>query len=359
MIAAQQMRVLFVEDSPGDAELIEVYLDEIGYDLVTTRVETAAALDDALDRGRWDVILSDYTLPQFSAPLALAQIQRRGVDVPFIVVSGTIGEERASDLMLAGAHGFILKGDLVRLGPSIVRERREADNRRLRREAEGDRERLVLELKTTVSESARLNAIAVEANRAKDEFLAMLGHELRNPLAPIVTAMEIIRLRTKGPPSHEHVIIERQVAHLVRLVGDLLDVAKITRGNVELKKTRVDLAKIVAQAVEIADPILEQRRHHVEIHVPEGIALNADGGRLVQVISNLLTNAARYTPPGGHIRLDATREGDDAVLRLKDDGIGIEAEILPKIFDLFVQASQTAGREGGLGLGSRSSTISC
>ncbi|MEP7381696.1 MAG: ATP-binding protein [Gemmatimonadota bacterium] len=204
-----------------------------------------------------------------------------------------------------------------------------------------------------VTQLARTQRAAEAASRSKDEFLAMLGHELRNPLAPIVTALQLMRLRGVSEGESERGIIERQVQHLASLVDDLLDVSRLTRGKVELRKERVTLADLVARAVEQARPLLEQQNHTVSIRV-EGDALpvDADPRRMAQVISNLLTNAAKYTEPGGRIWVEGEAQGNEAVLRVRDNGIGIEADMLPLIFDLFYQENQSAERSrGGLGLG--------
>ncbi len=194
---------------------------------------------------------------------------------------------------------------------------------------------------------------AQQASRAKDEFFAMLGHELRNPLAPIVTALHLMRQHSSGAASREQQIIERQVGHLVRLVDDLLDVSKIARGKIVLKKEGVDIHDVVANAVEIVSDLFEEHRHRLSLDVPDsGASVTGDPVRLVQVVANLLTNAARYTEPGGNISVHAKREDEDIVLTVKDNGTGIDAELLPRIFDLFVQGRRNTDRkEGGLGLG--------
>ena len=193
---------------------------------------------------------------------------------------------------------------------------------------------------------------AERASRAKDEFLAMLGHELRNPLSPIVTALQLIKMRDGGKPTREHTVIERQVEHLVRLVDDLLDVSRITTGKVELKREKLEIADAVARAIEIASPLLEQRNHRFDVSVPPvGLMVEGDRARLAQIISNLLTNAARYTEPGGSISLTAEREGDDVVISVTDNGIGMSADLVPTVFDLFVQGRRGEGTHGGLGLG--------
>ena len=192
---------------------------------------------------------------------------------------------------------------------------------------------------------------AEAASRAKDQFLAMLGHELRNPLAPITTALELMALR---PPPHtrEREVIGRQVVHLTRLVDDLLDVSRITRGKIELARERVSIASVVARAVELASPLLEQRSHVLSVDAPEDLAVEGDPTRLAQVVANLLTNAARYTPARGYIEVTARKDDGHVVLRVRDNGIGIAAESIAGIFDIFVQGPQSIARtEGGLGLG--------
>lgn len=186
---------------------------------------------------------------------------------------------------------------------------------------------------------------------AKDEFLAILGHELRNPLAPMVTALELVRAR--GGETREHLVLDRQVRHLMRLVDDLLDVSRITRGEVELKMESVDFAAAVAAAVEATAPLFQQRRHRVTLAVPaREIVVFGDECRLTQIVSNLLSNAAKYTPDGGAIRLSVTVDASKVTLRVRDTGIGMAADLLPRVFNLFVQADRTLDRSaGGLGLG--------
>ncbi len=191
------------------------------------------------------------------------------------------------------------------------------------------------------------------ADRAKDEFLAMLGHELRNPLSPILTSLNLMQMRGSDAFRREREIIERQVHHLMSLVDDLLDVSRITRGKIQLKLEPVELIEVVVRAIEMASPIIEQRMHHLSAIIPPvGLRLNADQTRLAQVICNLLTNAAKYTEPGGNIWIRADREDDRIVLRVRDNGIGIAPEMLPRVFDLFSQGTRALDRaQGGLGIG--------
>jgi signal transduction histidine kinase len=193
---------------------------------------------------------------------------------------------------------------------------------------------------------------AEAASRAKDEFLAMLGHELRNPLAPIATAIELLKRGGRIAGSRELAILERQTQHLAKLVDDLLDVSRITRGMLELKRQLFDLRDAIANAVETASPLLEQRRHELNVEVARGLLVDGDATRLAQVVANLLTNAAKYTPNGGRIDVRAAREGQRVVVRVRDTGTGIDPALLPHVFDLFTQGARGIDRkEGGLGIG--------
>ena len=201
-------------------------------------------------------------------------------------------------------------------------------------------------------ERAGLLHAAQAANRAKDQFMAMLGHELRNPLSPILTALQLMKLRGDATTNRERQVIERQVTHLTRLVDDLLDVSRIARGKVDLKLEVVELTEIVARAVETASPLLEERFHTLNVDVPRTVCLLGDPARLTQIFSNLLTNAAKYTPQGGRIDVSATVDPGHVTVSVQDTGVGIEAEFLPVIFDAFAQGPQLLDRaQGGLGLG--------
>ncbi|MDQ3367915.1 MAG: GAF domain-containing protein [Myxococcota bacterium] len=192
---------------------------------------------------------------------------------------------------------------------------------------------------------------AEAANRAKDEFLAMLGHELRNPLAPIVTSLELVAL---DPTMHEraHRTIERHVRHLQRLVDDLLEISRITRGNVELRRTLVELDEIVRQVIETASPLIEKRAHRVHVELEPGLLVDADRARVIQIVANLVINAAKYTPAGGDIWLRAHADAGEAVVTVADSGVGIHPELLPRVFEAFIQGAQRRDRaDGGLGLG--------
>jgi signal transduction histidine kinase/ActR/RegA family two-component response regulator len=195
-------------------------------------------------------------------------------------------------------------------------------------------------------------AQANAANKAQDEFLAMLGHELRNPLAPIVNAAHLLAHKADGRPSREVAIIERQSRHLTRLVDELLDVSRVTRGKIQLKRARLSVSDMVAKAVETTGPLFEKRKHALDVQVEPGLVIYADEARMVQVVANLLSNAAKYTPEGGRISVDGKRAGGELVLCVKDNGQGISNELFPRIFDPFVQGPRLPDRaQEGLGLG--------
>ena len=192
------------------------------------------------------------------------------------------------------------------------------------------------------------------ADRQKDQFLATLAHELRNPLAPISMVAELLR-RSPDPATVARAaeIVGRQAEHMRHLVEDLVDVSRVTRGLVRIDPRPVAVAEIVAAAVEQTTPTVQQRGHRLDVDdAAPGLEVDADVVRLTQVVANLLSNAAKYTPPGGRIALSIAQEGDEAVLRVRDNGIGMDAELLPRVFELFAQAEVTpARRVGGLGVG--------
>ena len=194
-----------------------------------------------------------------------------------------------------------------------------------------------------------------EANRSKEEFMALLSHELRSPLSPILNALNILRQMRTNDPIIEQAgnIIDRQVGVMVRLVDDLLDISRITKGKLRLTKEQVELRVVVNHAAETARPFMDARKHDFSVSLPtEPIWVEADPARMEQVVVNLLNNAAKYTDTGGLIRMTVSQEGDEAVIRVRDNGVGIAPELLPHIFELFTQVDGSLGRSyGGLGIG--------
>jgi PAS domain S-box-containing protein len=466
------LRVLVVEDSEDDALLILRELRRGGYDVTWRRVDSAETLRAALDEGVWDIIIADYAMPGFSAPAALELIERRDLDVPFIIVSGSIGEETAVEAMKAGAQDYMMKGNLARLLPAVERELRDAADRRERWRAEELLSRLgrILEhapieiyvfdaetlrftqvnrtaqenLGYTMAElaslhphdlmpgldEARLAAVragtademtfettcrrkdgtvypvevrlelsptetppaivaivqdvttrrlaqeeyarrmreqaarataeaayhqAQEADRRKDRFLAMLGHELRNPLAAIGAAVQVLdRLDGESADAdRQRSIIARQTHQLTRLVDDLLDVARVSSGKITLQRTPLDLNELAERCFDSLRSLFESRDHAASLRrTPEPLVVEGDPVRLEQILCNLLDNAAKYTPPGGRIELSLECEANRGLIRVRDTGIGIAPDIRSTIFELFTQAKSARDHSaGGLGLG--------
>lgn len=227
-----------------------------------------------------------------------------------------------------------------------IRKARDVALRAQMREAN---EQLVL----TTMRADKLAEQAKASEHVKDEFLAMLGHELRNPLSPILSTLELMALRSPNAFIEERALIERQVKHMVRLVDDLLDVSRIASGKVLLSREHVELCDVVRNAVELVRPLIDAKRHTLTVGVPAtGLVVDVDPARLAQVIANLLANAGKYTPARGAISVTAERQGDRVMLQVQDNGIGISEEMLPRVFDLFTQERQALDRsQGGLGLG--------
>jgi PAS domain S-box-containing protein len=216
----------------------------------------------------------------------------------------------------------------------------------------GRRSAMAIESARLYAEARRARAVAEEASLAKDQFLAVLGHELRNPLAPIVTALQFMRIRGNDAFERERSIIERQVDHLTRLVDDLLDVSRITRGKLEIRRQPVEIRSVVAAAVETVEPMLERRRHRLSVQVPdEPVRVFGDAERLTQLFGNLLSNATKFTPSDGAIRIVATVVEDTVRVSVQDTGVGIAADLLPHVFETFVQGVRKASVRAGLGLG--------
>jgi signal transduction histidine kinase/DNA-binding response OmpR family regulator len=298
----------------------------------TFKGEGVLRLDDVKKDPRYGHMAPHYGMPEGHLPvtsyLAAPVVTRAGE------VLGGLFFGHSKPAMFTERHERMLVGIAAQGAVAI-------DNARLY-----DKVRVLLERERDARASAE------SASRAKDEFLAILGHELRNPLAPIQTALQLMALRN-DPASKEREVIQRQVDHVVRLVDDLLDVSRITRGKLELSRQRIEVALVVAQALEMASPLIEQKQHRLQLSAsPTGHEVDVDPARMAQVLSNLLTNAAKYTPSGGDIAVSVAREGDDEVIRVSDTGIGLAADQIAKMFEPFVQDPQSLDRSrGGLGLG--------
>lgn len=339
--------VLLVDDQPQKLLTYQAILADIGANLVT-----ASSAREALEyllKHEFAVVIVDVCMPELDG-FELAEMIRdhpRFRQTAIIFVSGV----HLTDLDRLKGYA---RGGVDYLPVPIVPEILRA------------KVRVFVELHTKTRELERLNKTLErrvaerteeleEANRRKDQFLAILAHELRNPLAAIRMAAQSFSLVDAGQDDREHwsSVIERQVTHLSRLIDDLVDVSRITRGTIELQRKGVDLAAIVAEAVDASRPVIEDRNHHLLLELPqEPVRVFGDAARLVQVIANLLHNASKFTPKGGHITVSVGCEEQDVVLSVRDDGIGIEPELLPRVFEMFSQVGRPLDRPAaGLGIG--------
>jgi PAS domain S-box-containing protein len=283
--------------------------------------------------------------------ILIEDVETDGPYAPLRAVARAAGYRSVISNPLVGADGTPL--GMVSTHFGLVHQPSEQELRRLDlylRQACDFIQRCKLEQELKQSEEALR-----DADRRKDEFLALLAHELRNPLAPIRYSLATNRKSGRTPEQQRRAeeIIERQVTHMSRLLDDLLDVSRITRSTLELKRNPTELTSVIGSAIETARPILDAKKHTLSLDLPKhAVRLEADLVRLAQVFSNLLINAAKYTDPGGRIQLRAVREGTEIVVAIRDNGIGISADMIPRLFTMFSQAQAALGRaEGGLGIG--------
>lgn len=339
--------VLLVDDQPAKLLTYQVILSQLDVRLVTAS-SAREALENLL-KGDFAVVLIDVCMPELDGfeLAALIREHPRFRTTAIIFVSGVhlsdMDRIRGYEL---GAMDYVP----VPVIPEILRAKVKAfvDLHRTTRQLE----RLNAELEERV---ATRTAELQLASERKDEFLAVLAHELRNPLAAIHTASQVIDVPNMDNAQRTKVgaVIQRQVTHLVRLIDDLIDMSRISRGVIGLRRERVGISPIVEQAVESTRPALDARGHRLSVNIPEHCPdVFGDGARLAQVIGNLLTNAAKFTPPGGDITLRVTHEDDAVVIRVIDTGIGVDPAKLTYIFELFTQTEQPDGHSAsGLGIG--------
>jgi signal transduction histidine kinase len=354
--ATQQdpVNILLVDDQPAKLLTYESILGELGENLI--KVASATEALDCLLRHDVAVVLVDVVMPELDGYELAAMIRQhpRFQQTSIIFVSALM----LTDLdRLRGYECGAVDYVPVPVVPEILRAKVSVFAELYRKTRA--LERLNAELEQRVADrTAALEATTAalqEADRRKDEFLAILAHELRNPLAPIRTAVQLLRKRdlAEAQNTRAREVIERQVQHLVCLIDDLLDVSRITRGMITLQRERVLIDAVVARAVETARPLIDARKHELMLDLPEELlSVEGDPTRLVQIVGNILHNAAKFMDPGGRIVLSVTREDCYAAISVRDFGLGIQPELVSKIFDLFSQVHQKSETpHGGLGIG--------
>ena len=360
-----KVNILLVDDQPARLMSYETILDSLGQNLITARSGLEAL--ERLMANEFAVVLLDVNMPGMDGFEAASMIHEhpRFEKTPIIFVTGVhITELDRLQGYKLGAVDYVS----IPVVPEILRSKvavlvelycKRRELQRLNTSLAEANEALAQANSTLQAEKTRelesLNATLREANRHKDEFLAMLAHELRNPLAPIHNAVQL--MRNPALPAAQlnwaRDVIERQVSHLTRLVDDLLDVSRITRGKINVNRESLELANIVSRAVETVQPMLVRQNHELVVNVsPQPIYIEGDLTRLTQIVGNILSNAIKYTDDGGRIELDAGARGEVVEIRVRDNGIGIEPDALPAVFDLFTQASRSFERtQAGLGIG--------
>jgi CheY-like chemotaxis protein len=367
--------VLLVDDQTRNLDTLELTLAFSGCQLVRAQSGEEALL--ALLNADFAAIVLDIMMPGMNG-LELARLiksRRRTRHIPILFLTAHMIEQKdvlggyeagAVDYLTKPINPEILKSklavfvDLFRKTRALAKANEALQSEiRVREQAQEALRRVNNELEARVSartaELTRANEALREADARKDEFLATLAHELRNPLAPVMTALEVLRHEqaTSTARGEALQVIGRQVRQMARHIDDLMDISRIGGGKLVLRTERVELAAVVARAVETSRPIIDQRRHRLALSQPQQpVFVQGDLMRLAQVLSNLLNNAAKYTAPGGEIRFVVERHETEAVLHIIDTGVGIETEMLSCIFDLFVQGKQSRDMGGGgLGIG--------
>jgi signal transduction histidine kinase len=349
-----RVNILLVDDQPAKLLSYETILSGLGETLIMVNSATEAL--ECLLKNEIAVVLVDVCMPDLDGYELAAMIRQhpRFQQTAIIFVSAVM----LNDLdRLRGYECGAVDYVPVPVVPEILRAKVSVFAELYRKTRA--LEQLNAELEQRVAErTAALEATTTalqEADRRKDEFLAILAHELRNPLAPIRTAVQLLRLKEldSQQQSRARDVIERQVEHLVTLIDDLLDVSRITRGMITLQREPVLVGAIVARAVETTRPVIDANHHELTLELPdELITIDGDKTRLVQMLANLLHNAAKFTDPGGRIHLTVARDAGQAVISVSDTGIGIPGELIPKVFELFTQVHSKADRaQGGLGIG--------
>ncbi len=332
------LRLLLLEDTSSDAELILRNLKKSGFEVQHDRAYTAAEMTLALENGSWDVVISDFNMPGFGALEALKILRDKNLDLPFIVVSGAVGEETAVELMKAGADDYVMKSSLIRLGPAIDRSLREAESRRKEKEAKNKAAKAILE---------------------REKMLAIVSHDMKNPLGAIALNLQLIQRVLNRPDLTEcekKILpqirrIKNSTERLGHLINDILDYSKIEAGRFRVEKTSGSLEELVAEVVESFQPLALQKSVLLFSSLPHRIGnIYFDRERIFQVLNNLVGNAIKFTSENGTVTVGLERRVGSVLIKVTDTGAGIPEHQLPHIFEKFWQAEGAERFGTGLGL---------
>lgn len=339
---SKPLSVLIVEDSENDAILLLRELRQSGYAATYERVDNPANLRAALEKQEWDIIISDFIMPQFGGLEALKLVQSTGLDVPFIIVSGKIGEDTAVEAMKAGAHDYIMKDNMKRLAPAIERELQDVSVRRKRREAEKALSRREEEL-----------LIMKRMDEVKDEFIGLVSHELRTPVTVIMGALDTL-LSEGEKLSREETkqLIEDafgEAGTLSDILANLLELARVQADRLQLLEEPVNMREVI-------DTVTSRLRrqtttHELKIDCKESLTVTADRVRVERILLNLLDNAVKYSPPGSTILVSTKRSASEVIIGVCDQGMGISKADQEKLFKPFQRLEMPDRKVAGIGLG--------
>ena len=359
----RKLRVLIVEDNERDAALLVRELQRGGYDLAFTRVDTQDAMNAAIETQSWDLVVCDYSMPSFSAQAALALVKERALDLPFIIVSGTVGEEVAVEAMRAGAHDFMSKGKFTRLLPAIRRELQEAAGRAERRVIEHQlrdaKQREATERKRQDAELARHVAALERSNQELDDFAYIASHDLKEPLRGLSNNAKFLRDDYADKLDQDGVNRLLRLGYLSQrmeqLVNDLLYFSRLGRQDLAIQPT--DLNAVIRDIEMMSETTLTER--NVTIVIPRPLPpISCDTTRITEVFRNLMTNAAKYNDNevkrieiGRLAKLETTHGTENDVFYVRDNGIGIAAEFHEDIFRIFKRLNAEDDDKKGTGVG--------
>jgi len=345
------LRVLIAEDSQDDAFFIVKALEETGCEILHKRVFTPESMEEALSGETWDVVIADYAMPRFTGLQALALFRAHKLDIPFLVVSGAIGEDTAVEAMKSGAHDYIMKGNLARLVPAVKRELQQAKMRAGRRRA-------VNTIRKMNEELLKANEDLKALDEMKTQLLSNVSHELRTPLVAIKGYSELLSSGESGPlnalQQQQLAVSLRNIDKLMSLINNLLDFSRMQFGKEKWSVEKFDLKELLNASLESFRALMKSKGQSIATVFPEGpVPMESDRDKITRVFSNLLDNAVKFTPAKGKITLSlALAPGGRVEIGVSDNGPGIPKSALKKIFDRFYQVDPSSTRRhGGVGLG--------